>query len=305
MSVPTQTRPAPRRSAAPASVLYDAPGPRARRRALVGGLVATAVLAALVGYALWRLYEAGQFSYERWGPLLDPSNEVFTQVWTLLGAGLRATLVAASLAIVLSLVLGTALGIARMMLGFWGRLPLVGVMEVLRGLPVVISIYFAYRVLPEIGVDVGPLPGEDGLWYLVIGLTAYNMVIIAEILRAGVASLPRGQREAGLAVGLTPGQTMRIVLLPQAMRAMLPALISQIVVILKDTSLAAVLAIYTELLRAGNLVAQNLDNRIPVLFLVGLMFIVMNFALGKLAEWVERRMSRSRASGTTHAEVMP
>ena len=278
-----------------ATVLYDAPGPVARRRALAGSVVATLVIAGLAAVVLLRLADAGQLSAERWGPLLDPGDEVFGQVWSLLWDGLKATLTAAVLAIVLSLVLGTLIGSLRMLLPGAARWPVVGVMELLRGLPVVIAIYFASRVLPDLGVDLSALPGEDGLWYLVIGLVAYNMVIIAEILRAGVASLPRGQREAGLSIGLTPVQTMRLVLLPQAFRVMLPALISQLVVVLKDTSLAAVLGIYPELLRRANRIAQNLDNPIPMFVVAGLIFVVINVALGRLAVYAERRMSRRTA----------
>jgi glutamate transport system permease protein len=171
-------------------------------------------------------------------------------------------------------------------------MPVVAVIELLRGLPVVITIYFASRVLPELGVDLSGLPGEAGLWFLVIGLTAYNCVIIAEILRAGVASLPRGQREAALAIGLMPGATMRLVLLPQAIRVMLPALISQLVVILKDTSLAAVLGLYTELLREGNLIALNLHNPIQILSVVAVIFILINYSLSRLATWVDQRSVR-------------
>lgn len=274
------------------TVLYDAPGPRARRRAWIGSLVATIVILGLLYVVYRRLADQGQFSMELWGPVIDPSDERFPLVWRLLWLGLRSTLTAAGLAILFSLVLGTILAVARMMSGRWGRTPLIGLIELLRGLPVVITIYFASRVLPEVGVDVGPLPGDDGLWFLVIGLTAYNMVIIAEIVRAGVASLPRGQSEAALSVGMTPGQTMRTVLLPQAFRTMLPALISQLVVVLKDTSLAAVLGLYPELLNRGNRIAQNLDNPIQMLFVVGLIFILINYALSRVAIWVERRSSR-------------
>lgn len=275
------------------TVLYDEPGPRAQRRALVGGLAATVVLAALVAVAGARLAQQGQFHAELWAPVLNPGNEYFPDVWNLIGEGVLATLKAAALAITFSLAVGVLIGVARMMLGRWTRTPLVAVMEVLRGLPVVISIYFASRVLPELGVDLSGLPGGEGLWFVVIGLTAYNCVIIAEILRAGVASLPRGQREAALAVGLTPGATMRLVLLPQAVRTMLPALISQMVVILKDTSLGAVLGIYTELLRQGNLIALNLNNPIQILSVVGVLFIAINYALSRLARFVEGRGSRT------------
>jgi len=285
------------------TVLYDAPGPRARRRALIGTVVATGALLAMAYVVVKRLADQGQFSMELWGPLIDPSNENFQAVWRLLGLGLQATLIAAILAIVLSLVVGTLLGVARMMSGKVARVPLVGAIELFRGLPVVITIFYVYQVLPDVGVNVSPLPGDDGLWYLVIGLTIYNSVIIAEIVRAGVASLPSGQGEAARAIGMTEHQTMRYVLLPQAFRTMLPALISQLVVVLKDTSLAAVLGLYLELLRRGNLVAANLDNPIQTLFVVGLIFILINYGLSRLAVWTERRLSRAGTAKVTGAAM--
>ena len=275
-----------------ANVLYDAPGPRARRRAAIGGGIATVALILVIALVVKRLADQDQFAGSLWGPILSPADDSFRDVWKLIGKGAQATLTAAVLAIAFSLVIGGVVGVARMMLGRRSRTPIVGLIELLRGLPVVITIYFASRVLPELGVNLSGLPGEDGLWYLVIGLTAYNSVIIAEIIRAGVASLPRGQSEAALAVGLTPGASMRLVLLPQAIRVMLPALISQLVVVLKDTSLAAVLGLYTELLRQGNLIALNLHNPIQILAVVGVIFILMNYSLSRIATWVEQRSSR-------------
>ena len=285
-----------------ANVLYDAPGPRARRRAWIGGTVASVALLLLIALAVKRLADQGQFSGKLWGPLLNPSDENFPLVWTLLAKGVLATLTAAVLAIVFSLMIGTLIGVARMMLGRRSRMPVVGLIELLRGLPVVITIYFASRVLPELGITLSDAPGGAGLWFLVIGLTAYNSVVIAEILRAGVASLPRGQNEAALAIGLTPGASMRLVLLPQATRVMLPALISQVVVILKDTSLAAVLGLYIELLRQGNLIALNLNNPIQTLSVVAVIFILMNYGLSRLATWVDRRSLRK--TQPEHVEVL-
>lgn len=274
------------------SVLYDTPGPRARRQARIGGGIALAFMVVLLWIIVSRLADRGQFSMELWGPIINPSDENFSAVWRLLRLGLTATLQAATLAIVLSLLVGGIIGVARIMLGRWSRMPLVGLIELLRGLPVVITIYYASRVLPETGLDLSGMPGGAPLWYLVIGLVAYNSVIIAEIIRAGVVSLPRGQGEAAMAVGLTRWQSMRMILLPQAVRVMLPAIISQVVVILKDTSLAAVLGLYTELLRRGNLIALNLDNPIQILSVVGLMFILINYALSRLATAVEGRSTR-------------
>lgn len=163
--------------------------------------------------------------------------------------------------------------------------------ELLRGAPVVILIYLAIRGLPTIGLDFQSWYGGRELWGLVIGLTLYNMVVFGEIVRAGVLSLPRGQNEAALAVGLTNGQAMRLVLLPQAFRVMLPALISQLVVVLKDTSLVAFVGNYDELLGAGEDIQRLLDNPIQTFTVIALMFIALNYSLGKLAEWIQRRQS--------------
>jgi glutamate transport system permease protein len=286
------------------SVLYDAPGPRARRLARIGTVIALVVFAALAALVVRRLAERGQFDSELWAPWLNPSDDRFSEVWDLIGQGARATLVAAALAITLSLVVGVLLGVARMMLGPRGRIPVVAFIELFRGLPVVITIVFVWRAMVELDLDLGFLPGEPALWYLVIGLTLYNSVIIAEILRAGVASLPRGQREAGRAIGLREHQVMASVLLPQAFRVMLPALISQLVVILKDTSLAAVIGLgYLELLRRGNQIAQVLGNPIQSLLIVGMMYVVLNYALSRLASYVERRLSR-RGADTSAAEAL-
>ncbi len=166
-----------------------------------------------------------------------------------------------------------------------------------------------FRAAREIGLDnlVGPLPGDDALWYLVIGLTLYNSVIIAEILRAGVTSLPRGQREAALAVGHDAvAGSMRTVELPQAFRVMLPALISQVVVILKDTSLVALLAFFgfDELLGNGEQIAQVLDNPIQSLFVIAAIFILINYGLSRLAIWAERRLSRASGSDADTSATM-
>jgi glutamate transport system permease protein len=274
------------------TVLYDAQGPKARRRTRIGTGVALVVLAGLAYLVIRRLAAGGQFSMELWGPLIDPSNEAFDAVWRLLGEGLVNTLKAAALAMILSVVLGTLIAVGRLSFGRTGRIPLIGLIEVLRGLPVVVLVYFGVRVLPDIGVDLREWPGGQALWGLVIGLTAYNMVIFAEVIRAGVVSLPRGQSEAALATGLTRGQTMRLVLLPQAFRVMLPAIISQLVVVLKDTSLVTFVANFDELLSQGERIRRNLDNPIQTFTVVGLIYIAINYTLDRLARWIDARQRR-------------
>jgi glutamate transport system permease protein len=285
------------------TVLYDAQGPRARRRTAIGTGIALLALAGLGYVVVRRLADRDQFTMERWGPLIDPSNESFDAVWRLIGEGMVNTLKAAAIAMVLSVVLGTLIAVARLSLGRAGRIPLIGLVEVLRGLPVVVLVYFGVRVLPDVGVDFRDLPGGQELWGLVIGLTAYNMVIFAEVVRAGVASLPSGQREAALATGLTNGQTMRIVLLPQAFRVMLPAIISQLVVVLKDTSLVTFVANYDELLSQGKSIQRNLDNPIQTFVVIALIYIAINYALGRLAQYVQARQARGGRSTASAART--
>ncbi|MBW0109996.1 amino acid ABC transporter permease [Pseudonocardia sp. KRD-182] len=271
------------------SVLYDIPGPQSRRRTLIGSLVAGLVVLAVLVVVVVRLAEQEQFTAEKWGPLLDPTTDEFPLVWQRIGLGLQATLAAAALAVVFSLVVGTLLAVTRLVSAPWYRWLVVGVVELLRGLPVVVTIFFAARALPALGVDLPTLA------YLVIGLTLYNSVIIAEIVRAGVASLPRGQAEAAAAVGMTRGQSLRLIQLPQAFRVMLPALISQLVVVLKDTALGFII-LYPELLRTAQIVVQTTRNPLQMFFVIAVIFILINYALSRLATYVEKRLSRSRTT---------
>jgi len=278
------------------SVLFDAPGPKARTRTLISSIVAGAIVLAVIVLVIVQLASQGQFTAARWGPLLDPTNGDFGPVWTLFGNALVATLTAAVLTLVFALVIGTLLAMARVTASKTWRWLVVGVVEFLRGVPVVIAIFFAARVLPQVGLDLSIL------WYLVIGLTLYNCVIIAEIIRAGINSLPRGQAEAGYSLGLTRGQVLRSILLPQAFRVMLPALISQLVVIVKDTSLGFIIS-YEEFVRTANIIIQTLQNPIQTYVVVAVIFILINYGLGKLAEFVERRLSRNKKTAIDPADA--
>ncbi|SCG52381.1 amino acid ABC transporter permease [Micromonospora halophytica] len=303
------------------SVLYDVPGPRQRRITLISSIVATVVLAVGAYFLIYQpLDDKGQFSMELWGPLVDPANENFPLVWDRIGTGLKNTLIAAALAIVASLVVGTLLAVLRIQLKSLTRRRFTGLatpvayllrglsltlsavtrvcVEVFRGLPVVITIFFVARGFPEFGISF------DTLWYLVIGLTVYNAVVIAEILRSGMEGLPGGQAEAAAAIGLSPLQTTRMILLPQAFRIMLPALISQLVVVLKDTSLGFIIS-YEETLNIGKQIIGVLGNPIQVYVVIGVLFIVVNYSLSKLAQYVQRQLSQGRKSTGVPAQTPP
>ncbi|MFC4021789.1 amino acid ABC transporter permease [Micromonospora sp. GCM10011542] len=303
------------------SVLYDVPGPRQRRITLISSVVAAAILLVGAYYLIYRpLDDKGQFSMELWGPLVDPSNENFSLVWERIGLGFRNTLTAAALSIVGSLLVGTLLAVLRIQLKSLTQRRFTGLatpvayllrglslllstvtrvcVEVFRGLPVVITIFFVARGFPEFGISF------DTLWYLVIGLTIYNSVVIAEILRSGMEGLPGGQREAASAIGLSPMQTTRMILLPQSFRIMLPALISQLVVVLKDTSLGFIIS-YEETLNIGKQIIGVLGNPIQVYVVIAVLFIAVNYSLSKLAQYVQRRLAQGRKTANTPAQNPP
>ncbi|MEB4614455.1 amino acid ABC transporter permease [Leucobacter sp. M11] len=269
--------------------LFDELGPRARRRsrAISGGVIL--LLAGLGALAALKLAENGQFSAQKWSPLFNPLDSQFTTVWTFLGGGLRNTALAGGIAIALSLVIGTVLALARVTSRRWYRWAIVGVMEFFRAVPVVISIFFASRFLPTIGVDL-PL-----LWYLVVGLVLYNSIAIAEIVRAGILAVPRGQTEASAALGLSGAQNLWLVVLPQAFRLMLPSLISQLVIVVKDTALGFIIG-FEELLRRGEIAVQTLGNPLQMYLLIGMLFFVVNSLVSALAQRVESGMRQRNGS---------
>jgi glutamate transport system permease protein len=280
----------PRREAGGAA-LYDAVGPEGRRRIAIGSVAGVLVLAALLAAALARMADKGAFDAELWRVLTRPD------VLRLLGRGLVATLQAAALAMLLSMLVGAVLAAGRLSRRGWLRLPVAAWVEFFRGLPLLLLIFFVYLGLPSLGLTVSTF------WALVIGLTVYNGAVIGEIFRAGILSLPRGQSEAASAIGLRRGQTLRIVLLPQAVRRMLPALVSQLVTLLKDTSLGFVIG-YTELLRNGRTAVEYLGGRysIPIYTLVAVVYIAVNGSLSLLARWLDRR-TRRRYGRTVERDV--
>ncbi|GAB2635547.1 amino acid ABC transporter permease [Nocardia goodfellowii] len=271
-----------------ASVLFDAPGPKARVRYLVYSIV---VIVAVLAGAVWlflQFQDKGQFTSDKWKPFTD------AEIWeTYLLPGVRGTLTAAALAIVLALLVGMVFGILRLsdhrlMRGFAGTL-----VEVARAIPVLILMIFLYAIFAEYKVFDSD---QRTLAAVVAALTIYNGSVIAEIVRAGIRSLPKGQSEAAVALGMRKNQLMRLVLLPQAITAMLPALVSQMVVALKDTALGY-LILYTELVRSGFQMGAALQNTIPALLVVGLIMIFFNSTLTMLATKLEQRLRTRTKKG--------
>lgn len=277
------------------AVLYDVPGPKAvlRYRILT---VVVAVISIGIAFLIYRALDSkGQLTAEKWDPFLESTT------WTTyLLPGIQGTLVAAALSIVFALILGAVLGIGRLSDHRAVRIVSGAIVELFRAVPVLILMIFLYAVYADYEVfKVKYL----ALAAVVTGLTLYNGSVIAEIVRAGVNSLPKGQREAASALGMRKSQVMTLVLLPQAVTAMLPAIISQMVVALKDSALGYIIG-YVEVVRSGQQVGAFYSNYLPSLIIVAVIMIIINSALTKLATVVERRLrSRKRKGGT--AAVVP
>ncbi|WP_314612372.1 amino acid ABC transporter permease [Streptomyces stackebrandtii] len=260
------------------TALYDIPGPHARRRHLLYGIASTVVILALAGWFLYLLFDTEQFTSTKWSPFL------YEGIQELLLKGLGNTLKAFAYASVLSLALGAVLAAGRLSEHRALRWTSTLFVEFFRAMPVLVMIFFIF-----VALKVQPLPA------LVAGLTLYNGSVLAEVFRTGVHAVARGQGEAAYALGMRKTQVMTYVLVPQAVRAMLPAIISQLVVALKDTSLGFLIT-YEEFLHAGKLIASNLDYDlpfIPVVLVISPIYIGMCMLLSWFATWVARRERRS------------
>lgn len=277
-------------SAPSATVLYDIPGPQTRKRHRLYGIVSTILILALVGWVIYLLFDTDQFTSAKWTPF------EYKGIQELLLRGLGNTLKAFAYAAVLSLALGAVLAVGRLSDHRAVRWVATVLVEFFRAMPVLVMIFFVF-----VALKVQPLPA------LVAGLTLYNGSVLAEVFRTGINSVERGQGEAAYALGMRKTQVTAFVLAPQAVRAMLPTIISQLVVALKDTSLGFLIT-YEEFLHAGKLIASNLDYDlpfIPVVMVISPIYIGMCMLLSWFATWVakrERRNPKTEATGVGPAQ---
>ncbi|HEX7167716.1 MAG TPA: amino acid ABC transporter permease [Acidimicrobiales bacterium] len=267
-----------------APVLADALGPRAQRRVLVASIVSAVALVGILAIAIRRLDANDQLEPELW--------ETFTS-WPdmrFLLLGMVETLKVASVSMVLAMTLGLVLALGRLAQTLAIRAVFRAWVEFFRGVPLLLLILFSALGLPKYGIDVSLF------WYLVIGLVLYNSAVLGEIFRAGILSLERGQMEAARGIGLTYWQAMRLVLIPQAFRRMVPAIVSQLVTLLKDTSLGYVIA-FEELLRRASILGAARKNLLQSLFVGALIYLLVNLVLSRIARRLEVRQRRRYSAG--------
>ncbi|GAA1348265.1 amino acid ABC transporter permease [Saccharothrix algeriensis] len=266
------------------SVLFDVPGPRARVRHRILAAVGLVGVLALLGYVGYRFYDSGQFEPRLWSWLQWQAVQL-----ELLGR-LGNTLKAFAVAAVLAVLFGALLAAGRLSDHVAWRIPATAVVEVFRAIPLLILIFLFYFGPSAFGVKVSPFTA------VVVGLTLYNGSVLAEVFRAGVLSLPRGQAEAAYALGMNKTQVMVLVLLPQALRAMLPTIVSQLVVLLKDTALGFIIT-YPELLDYAKYLGglgQFGRPLVPLTLVVAAIYITMCLLLTWLATWLEKRNRRNK-----------
>ncbi|MEU4214334.1 amino acid ABC transporter permease [Actinoplanes sp. NPDC026623] len=276
------------------AVLYDHPGPRAKVRNAILTVVFGIAMLALLYWIYLKFDEKGQWAAALWKPFTEAST------WRdYLLPGLWGTVSAAAVAMVLSLVFGLVFSVGRLSDHRWLSVPSGVVVEFFRAVPLLLLIFFIFYGIPFL--TESPMPP---FWAVVAGLTLYNGSVLAEAFRAGIRSVPRGQSEAGFAIGMRKSLVMREILVPQAARAMLPVIVSQLVVLVKDTALGYIIA-YPELLQSVNILAANFGNIVAAAIVAAIIYIAVNATLTAVAGWLERRTRRQGKAPKAKAGPAP
>lgn len=260
-------------------VLFDAPGPATIARHRIYTIVSLVAVVAGIAFVVWKLYDAGQFEYDKWEPFFTPRY-----IEAILVDGLLITLQMAFVAIIGSVVFGLVFGIGKLSDHAVVRWPCWLVVEFFRAVPVILLIIFCFYA---VFAGMEPLSRRT-YWAVVMALTLYNGAVLAEVFRAGINAVPKGQAEAAYAIGMRKTQVMNLVLLPQAVKIMIPAIISQMVVALKDTALGYVVA-GLGLTRVAKSIYPQFQNHVPTIIVIGAMYVVVNLLLTWLATWVQRK----------------
>jgi glutamate transport system permease protein len=266
------------------NILFDAPGPRARVRHRLLAVLGVLVLAAFIGFIVWRFYDSDQFAARKWEWIQ------YKVIQEDLVAAVLATLQAFALGAVLALAFGGVFAAGRLSEHKPVRMVAAFVVELFRAIPLLILIFLFYYGLPTLGVKMSPYMA------VVLGLMLYNGSVLAEVFRAGILALPRGQSEAAYALGMRKTQVMVMILLPQALRSMMPTIISQLVVLLKDTALGFLIT-YEELLRfAQRIGGEGQFGRpfVPTALVVAAIYIGICLLLTWFANYLQKRERRSK-----------
>ena len=197
--------------------------------------------------------------------------------------GLKVTVEVSLFSIIFSFLIGGLAGVIR-----FANIPFLSkilgiVIDIIRNLPLLLIIFFTYFALPQIGIQM------NIFWSAVAALTIFESAMLSEIFRAGLNAVPKGQMEAGLSTGLTYVETMRTIVLPQAFKSMIPAIVSQLISLIKDTSLAVIISLPELSHQARIIYGQNTNYVLPMFIIMTLMYFVVCYALSLLSGYLEKR----------------
>lgn len=256
--------------------LYEAPGPKTKRKMYIGTVISLVLVACLFAFIIYRFYVTGQLDAKHW--------VFFTQwtTWRYLLEGFKGTLEVAFSAGVIALVLGLLLMLGRTSGVRWLEVICRCFTEFFRGVPSLLLIYFFFLVIPQYGIKL------SAFWMLTLPVSLTASGVLAEVFRAGVNAVPKGQVEAATALGLSKWKTMKRIILPQAVRFVIPSLISQLVVVLKDTTVAFVVS-YPDLMQNARVLITRYDALVSMYLVVAVIYILINYAINKLAVYVSNK----------------
>lgn len=256
-------------------ILFGAPSPQARKITQAVSLIAAAGLIALAAGVVWRFHSAGQLEARFWEFFAWPTT------WAFLAKGLLGTLASSAMAAVIALSLGLVLLAGRLARPRIVRWPSITVIEFLRGTPTLLLIYVCFLVLPAAGIKLGTY------WMLTLPIGLSTAAVVAEVYRAGVLAVPRGQTDAARSLGLTEVQVFRFVVFPQALRYIVPALVAQLVIVVKDTTFGYIVT-YGELMQNAKVLIANYHALVPVYLVVAVLYCLVNYAISRAS----RRLNR-------------
>ena len=267
-------------------VMYEAPGPRMKRRILVGTLISLVLVGLGIAAIINQFYITGQLNPKYWVFFTDWST------WRFLLEGFWGTVQVSVVAGIIAMALGLVLMLGRTS----GVRVLEGISRVVidffRGVPSLLLIYFFFLVIPRYGIRM------PSFWMITLPVALAASGVLAEVFRAGVNAVPKGQREAALSEGMSDAQIMFKIILPQALRIVIPSLISQLVVVVKDTTVAYVVS-YPDLMQNARVLISNYDALVSTYFIVAIIYILINYAINELAIYIARRSGTQIVSRTT------
>jgi len=258
-------------------VLFGDLTPKAQALARIVSVTVAAALLVLAAAVVYRFHAAGQFEGRLW--------EFFAwkTTWAFLGKGLLGTLASAATAAVIALVFGLVLMVGRRSRLRLVRWPAVAVIEFLRGVPTLLLIYVCFLVLPSVGIKL------SSYWMLTLPVGLSTAAVVAEMYRAGVLAVPRGQTDAARALGLNEARVFAHVVFPQALRYIVPALVAQLVIVIKDTTFGYVVT-YGELMQNAKVLIANYRSLVPVYLVVAVLYCAVNYAISRASRQLGRPM---------------